>query len=202
RPDLALPRVRLAELFLEERRLDEAHEEYQAALGIDPESARAMLGLGLVAFTRGDIEAARKWANQSYERDPQQRTTSELLLRVFRRLGETEAATRQQELLARLPPGEIGWDDEFGRKVLLMRRDPGGLEAVALDLLAQGRHSDAIWAFEKLAAIDPETGQWPALLGRELIRHGDLRRARQILDAAIALHPESADLHFQSGVAF
>jgi tetratricopeptide (TPR) repeat protein len=202
RPDLALPRLRLAELYLEERHLDDAEGEYQSALKCDPENARGMLGLGLVAFARGDVEAARRWAAQSYARDPEQRTTSELLLRVFRRLDDREGAARQQAVLDKLPPGETGWDDPLAEKVLLMRRDPGGMAASAEALLARGRSSEAIAVLEQLVQTAPETTQWSTQLGRLLIQHGDFHRARQVLDAALERHPGSADLHFQSGAAW
>ncbi|HLJ10571.1 MAG TPA: tetratricopeptide repeat protein, partial [Planctomycetaceae bacterium] len=82
RPDLALPRLRLAELYLEQRRLDEAKSELDAAIKIEPESARAMLALAQVAFARGELDAARKWAEDSFARDSTQRTTVEVLLRI------------------------------------------------------------------------------------------------------------------------
>lgn len=201
RPDLALPHLRIAELQLEERHLDAAEAEYKLAFAIEPDNARAMLGLGLVAFARGDAAAARQWAEQSFARDPEQRTTAELLVRALHRLGEQEAAARQQAVLDRMPQGEVGWDDPFGEKVLRMRRDPGGLASRAQELLTLRRVPEAIEVLEQLVAAAPETTQWWVLLGKSLIRQGNLRRARQVLGAAVKRHPDSADLHFQSGVA-
>jgi tetratricopeptide (TPR) repeat protein len=202
RPELALPRLRLAELYLEERRLDDAQGEYEAALRAEPENARAMLGLGLVAIERGEVETARRWAEQSFARDPEQRTTAELLVRVCRRLGDTEALDRWQKVLGKLPAEDVGWDDPFGEKVLQMRRDPGGLAALAHDLLARKRLAEAIDVLERLVSMAPETSQWAVLLGRTLTRQGNLKRARQVLDEGLRRHPEAADLHFQSGVAY
>ena len=202
RPDMALPRLRAAELYLEERRLDDADAEYLAALEIEPENARALLGLGLIALARGNAEEARRWGEKSWAHDPEQRTTAELLLRVFRRLGDDAAAARQQALLDKMPPGEVGWDDPYGEKVMLLRRDPGGLAAAAQDLLTRGRLPDAVNVLERLVVAAPETSQYSVVLAKSLIRQGNLGRARQILDAALIRHQESADLHFQSGVAF
>jgi tetratricopeptide (TPR) repeat protein len=202
RPELALPRLRLAELYLEERRLDDAQEEYDAALRVEPANARAMLGSGLVALARGDVDSARRWAEQSFSRDPEQRSTAELLVRVSRRLADREQEARWQSVLDKLPAEEVGWDDPFGEKVLWMRRDPGGMAALAHELLARKRLADAIDVLEQLVATAPETSQWPVLLSRSLVKIGNLRRARQVLDAALRLHPEAADLHFQSGVAY
>jgi tetratricopeptide (TPR) repeat protein len=200
RPDLALPRLRLAEMHLEERRLSEAETEYEAAIRIEPENARAMLGLALVAFARGDLATAQHLAERSFARDPDQRTTAELLVRVFSRLGDKAAASRSQALLDTMPPGESGWDDPLGEKVLQRRRDPAGMSAAAGNLLARGRTQEAIAVLEHLVSAAPETAQWPDLLARALIQQKDFRRATQVLDAAIARHPLSADVHFQRGV--
>src|SRR5579863_1852310 len=65
RPKLALPHVRLGELFLEQRRLDEAAQEFEEALRIDDDDARTLFGLGQVAYSRKDFAQARRWAEQS-----------------------------------------------------------------------------------------------------------------------------------------
>jgi tetratricopeptide (TPR) repeat protein len=202
RPKMALPRLRLAELYLEERRLDEAQAEFNVALRLEPENARAMLGEGLVALARGEGESARRWAEDSFSRDPEQRSTVELLIRTAHRLGNRADEARWQEVLDKMPADEVGWDDPFGERVLQMRRDPGGMAALAHDLLARKRLADAVGVLEQLVAMAPETSQWPVLLGQTLIRQGNVRRARQVLDEALHRHPEAADVHFQSGVAY
>ena len=199
RPDLALPHLRLGEMHLEDRRLDEARAEYQQGLEIEPESARAMLGLALAAFHQGDLDVARDWAEKSFARDPEQRTTAELLVRVFQRKGDRAAVSKYRAVLERLPAGEAGWEDPFGEKVVMMRRDPGGMASHATDLLARNRVPEAIAVLEQLAGTAPETVQWPVLLGRALTRQGNLRRAAQVLDAALVRHDDSADLQFQRG---
>jgi len=199
-PRLALPRLRLGELYLEERRLEEARIEYDTALQLEPDSARAMLGCALIEMAREDTESARRWAEKSWALDPEQRSTAEVLLRVYRRLADKAGESRMQEALAQLPVEEVGWDDPFGEKVLLMRRDPGGMAAAAHDLIARKRLAEAVVVLERLVPMAPETSQWPVLLGRQLIRQGNLARAREVLDAALHQHPESADVHFQSGV--
>lgn len=200
RPDLALPRLRLAELFLEDRRLDLAEAEFHAALDVEPNSARAMLGLGLIAFTRGNVDAAQNWAEKSFAADSGQRTTVELLLRVYYRQGNKPAAARQQALLDKMPLGDSGWDDPFREKVQMFRRDPGGRAEVAGDLLNQGRLPEAIDELEQLVESAPETAQWHLMLAQALIRQKNFRRAAQVLDAALVRHPHSADLHFRRGV--
>ena len=202
RPDLALPRLRLAELYLEQRRLDEAQAELDAAITIEPESARAMLALAQVAFARGDIEAARKWADDSFARDSMQRTTAEMLLRIYHRLGDQKAADRQQALLDAMPPGEAAWEDPYTERVLRLRRDPEGLAEAASELLSGNRVAEAIVILENLVASDPDDAQLSVLLARALIRHGNNGRAARVLDDARERHADSADIHFQRGVVY
>jgi tetratricopeptide (TPR) repeat protein len=200
RPNMALAHLRLGELSLEQRRLDEAKSEFLEANRIEPENARALLGLALVAFAEGNFDQARDRAERSFERDPEQRTTAELLLRIFHRLGDEQAAQREQMLLDRMPAGERGWDDPFTEKMLLMRRDPTGLAQAADELIVKGRLPEAIRMLEQLVKSAPETPQWTVMLVRTLNHAGNYRRSAQVLDTALGRHPDSADLQFQRGV--
>jgi tetratricopeptide (TPR) repeat protein len=200
RPKLALPRLRLAELFLEQRLLEQAAQEFQAAIRIEPESARAMFGLGQVAFANGDFAQARLWAEQSFDRDPEHRKTAELLLRAVHRLGDKQAIARQQALLDAMPTRGVNWDDTFTEAVKLKRRDSGGQAAAASDLLSNGNLSEATAAFERLVETEPDNPQWHSLLGMTLIRRRDYAHAAQVLETGIERHSQSAELHFHRGV--
>lgn len=200
RPNLALPRLRLAEMLLEQRRLDEAAQEYQAAIRIEPESARAMFGLGQVAFALGDFAQARRWAEQSFARDSEHRKTAALLLRVVHQLKDQAAIDRQQAVLDAMPAREVDWDDPFTDNVKLKRCDRAGLATMATDLLESGRLSEAASAFERLVAADPDNVQWHSLLALTLIRKQDFNRAADVLTKALARHSQSAELHFHRGV--
>jgi tetratricopeptide (TPR) repeat protein len=200
RPGLALPRLRLGELFLERRGVDQAAAEFEAAIRIEPASARAMYGLGAVAFHRGDFAEASRWVRQSFARDPEHRRTVALLLRVVHRLGDQEAVARQQAVLDAMPPREVDWEDPFVEKVALKRRDLAGLAATATELIESGRLPEAISALERLVASNPENPQSYSLLGTTLIRRHDFAQAACVLDAGLARHPQSAELHFHRGV--
>lgn len=200
RPRLALPQVRLAELLLEQRRLDAAAVEFQAALRIEPDDARALFGMGLTAFYQGDLAQAGRWAGQSFARAPEHRKTAELLLRIAFRSGDKAAIDRQQAVLNAMPKKEVIWDDPFAENVKLKRRHPAGLAATASEMLESGRLPAAISVCERLVESDPENPQWHSLLATTLIRHRDFTRATQVLEAGLVRHSQSAELHFHRGV--
>src|SRR5262249_24933926 len=54
--------------------------------------------------------------------------------------------------------------------------------------------------FDRLAAMDPDNPQLEAILAHCLIRQQNYRRAEQILEFARVRNPNSAAIHFQSGV--
>ncbi len=200
RPELGLPRIRLGELFLEQRRLDDAETEFQAAIQIEPENARAWLGLGLVAMTRGDTATARRLAEQSFALDPLPRQTAALLLRVFHRQGDMAAAARQQAVVDQLSRADVAWPDPFEEKVTQKRRDLARLADAAHELEEKGSLPEAVAVLERLYADEPDSPQWPVAMGRLLIQRRNFKGAVQVLDLALARHPHSAELHFQRGV--
>jgi tetratricopeptide (TPR) repeat protein len=200
RPQLALPRVRLAELFLEQRRLEQAQQEYEAAIRLEPENARALFGLGQVAFSRGDFAEARRWAEQSFALDGEHRRTAALLLRLAHRSGDQTAIDRQQAILDAMPAREVDWEDPFTEIVKQKRRDRAGLATLATEALESGRLAEAAAAFDWLAHGDPDNVQWHALLAITLCKQREFSRAALVLETALARHSQVADLHFQRGV--
>ena len=201
RPKLALPRLRLAERFLEQRRFDDAETEFQAAIRIEPRSARALFGLGQLAFYRGDFSEAARCAEQSFAFDPGHRKTVELRQRVAHRLKDKASVERLQILLDSMPARELNWDDPYYENITQRSRSPGRLAATGTDLVEQGRLPEAVSAFEELVAADPANPQSHGLLAITLIKQREYARAAQILDAGLARHPQLAELHFHRGVA-
>jgi cytochrome c-type biogenesis protein CcmH/NrfG len=58
--DAPAMRLRLAEALLEQGRLDEAEEQYRRLLDLDPGNPRGFLGLGRLAYQRGDMRTSRE----------------------------------------------------------------------------------------------------------------------------------------------
>lgn len=200
RPELALPRLRLGELLLDQRRLDEASRQFQSVLATGTDNPRAHLGLARAACLQGDFKAGLQAAQASAAGAPGQRATHELLLQIHHRLGDDRAAAAERRLLDSLPTAETTWDDTFVDWVMRFRRDPAWLASSAQELLAAGRDRDAVALLEELVAAEPGDPQWPVRLGRTLVQLREYTRAAAVLDAALEKHSDSAELRFQRGI--
>lgn len=196
----ALPHFRLAELLLQQQRTDDARREFEQALALEPESARGHLGLARCALLQGDLAECRRLAVEAAKLSPRQPAPHELLVQIFRRLGDETQANDEQRILSALHSGETTWDDPYVARVLDLRRDPAWLAKIAQSLLDEGRPREAVTHLEDLIASDDADPDWTVLLARALIATKELGRAAEVIEAGIARHPESTDLQMQSGV--
>ena len=211
-PDLRFARLRLAELLLGEARLDQAEQQFQAALRLTPVSAiedqaRAMLGLAQAAWAREDVKGSRLWAEKSVARASQQRSTRELLSKIYYRLGEREAALREVKVLDGLPAGKTSWPDPWVAAVLEMRWDPDYRIKKAQQQFSIGKQNGdqqqviaAILQARDLVQKHPERPSYHGELARMWLITEQLPQAAAALDRAIRLHPMTAELHRLRGL--
>lgn len=200
RPELPFVRLRLAELLIDVRRLDEAEPHVLAALEVRPQDARAELAMARVLFLRGDPRSALEWAERSSRHAPGQRATHELLSQIHHRLGNSEVAAEQLRVLESLPEGPTNWEDPLVASVLQMRRDAEWLAARGQELIAAGRVREGLGAFAEAVARRPENSEYAAELGRAYEILGDHARAAEVLDRAIKSHPDSAEIRRLRGI--
>ena len=201
RPDLPLPRLRLAELSIHLDHLDQAETHLRAALDLDPGHARTLLDLGRVAFLRGDLQDSLQHAKQSAVQEPRKRATHELLSQIYHRLEDRDAAAKHLAIVQQIPEDEMGWHDPYVSEVMELRRDPDWIVIRAQEQLQQGFAGEAIAALEEVVAQHPEVCEFHIALGRTLVSTGSHRRAVAVLEQAVERHPDSPRLRRLQGMA-
>lgn len=200
RPDLPLPRLRLAELYIDLNQLDKAESHLRAALDLDPGNPRTLLDLGRVAFLRDDLQESLDHTQKSAMQAPMKRATHELLSQIFHRLQQRDAAAKHLSIVRQIPEDEMGWHDPFVSEVLQLRRDPDWIVIGAQQQLQQGRASEAVAALEEVVTQHPDVCEFQVALGRTLLLIRNHRRAAVVLEQAVGRHPDSPRLRRLQGL--
>jgi tetratricopeptide (TPR) repeat protein len=200
RTDDPLPRLRAAELLLAMNRLAEAEVQLKAAARLEPRNPRAQLGLGRLAFLRGDLEQSLLWTTRAAATAPMKREVRELLGQVHYRLGNTEAMERELRALKGIPEQRNPWPDRHLNEALRWCRSAGHLFDRANDLQQQDRMTEAIQVLEQAIAVDRSNPRGYLLLGFALMQVGDLSSSARVLDDALRLDPSSAEGHYYRGL--
>jgi tetratricopeptide (TPR) repeat protein len=193
------PRLRLAEVLLEQGRLEEAERHLKIGLEREPGQLRARLGLARLAFAREDWRGGL--AHLKGAEGPHARKLAHTLrAEAWHRLGE--AARSAAELkLAREVPDDAPWPDPFVAEVESMQVGVRAQLARADALVRQGRGDQAVALLEELVRQQPENGQAWLVLGQTL---GKMKRwppAEGALAEAVRVAPGSVEAWFQLGVA-
>jgi len=198
-PELALPRLSLAELMIADGRLDEAERELDAALALDEGNPRAEQGKARVALERGQPAVSLDWARRAVRARPDDRMLHELLAQVHFRLGDTAAAERERLILERMSQEETS-DDPYVAQVLLLRRDPTWIALQARTMIEAGRTEQAVEFLGQIIGDHPGDPRFALELARTLGGTGRVDQAAAVLDEAIARQPDAAELRLLRGL--
>ncbi len=194
------PRLRLAEALLEQGRLDEAEAHLQPALGREPASCRARLGLAQAAFAREEWREGLRRLEGCVQDEHCRKRALALSAEAWARLGEPGRAAAALKEAAELPD-DRPWPDPFVREVEQLQVGRR-LALVRADALArQGRGWEAVALLEATVRRHPDAAQAWLLLGQTLVRLKDPERAEQALSQAVQVAPETVEAWFQLGVA-
>ena len=157
----------MAEVALETGQLETAKRLYQRLLDVDPKSVRARMGLGEIAFRRGDSTEAARWhlAAVANAEQPEQRHAALLAHgRAALESGQLEAARDSFAQLAdpkeQAPSASVAW----------------GLNGVGLTLLLQGDLRGAVTNMEQAVRRAPSEPVFRENLERALALLGETDR--------------------------
>jgi cytochrome c-type biogenesis protein CcmH/NrfG len=193
-------RLRLAEVLLEQGRLDEAEAHLQRALERDSDSCRARLGLAQVAFAREAWRDGLKRLDGCMRDKHCRKRAATLSAEAWGRLNVAVSAERLLKQAAALPD-DRPWPDPFVQEVERMQVGQR-LALVQADALArQGRGPEAVALLEETVRRHPNSGQAWLLLGQTWVGLKDPGRAEQALGQAVQVAPETVEAWFQLGVA-
>jgi Flp pilus assembly protein TadD len=166
------------------RRQEEAAACYSRALALDPTSARAHNGLGILYLGAGQVERAREQFEAACRLPPPFAEAHSNLGIALYRSGDLDGAAREYRLAIELAPQLA---DAYGNlgQVQLARGDYGGAAACYRDVLR----------------LRPGDGRALTNLGIALFRAGRLDEALPPLHEAVRRDPRSATAHLFLGLA-
>jgi tetratricopeptide (TPR) repeat protein len=186
----------LAEVYLQQDRLDEAEWHFRQVLQNDPANARAHLGLGRLAYQRGNLSDSLAHLQRSAANKRTQKASRIVLAQVYQQQGDTAAAGKEQARAAGLPNDPV-WPDPFVDEIWSLRVGKQARLARLTALRQQGRVAEIRSFAAKLEDDYPDV-YW-LVEGRLQMDQGNLAAAEQALRKAIELEPRSVDAHFDLG---
>jgi tetratricopeptide (TPR) repeat protein len=191
-------RLRLAETLLGQTRLDEAEEQFRWLLKKTLFAANSQLGLGRVAYQRGDLQEARTYLDQSVTDPATRKASHSLLAAIELRANDPTAAARERNLAAELPD-DTEWSDPLLDEI---NREKVGKDArldYAVTLVKEQRSDEALALFRELTNAYPEWDQVWLSYGRFLLENRTYPAAEQALRKVVALLPDSVGGHYYLG---
>lgn len=184
-PNDAMLRVRLGEAFAAAGREQEAIEQLNTALKIDPKHTGALIDLGQIAMANGRYGTAEEYFGQVLEATED----SEFAQTSDRR----ELALYQLGLIAL---NDKGYDDAIGyfKAALRIRKDASDTYYyLALALDGAGEATSAIQQLKIALAFDPNFGQGHFYLGQLYLRQKDRMKAAEHFGLAAQADPKAKE---------
>ena len=196
RADDAPALVRLADLELEQARVDEAELLFVRAAVVD-DSAAVAYGMGRVAEERGAYAEAIGQFERALTLQPGASVVHYHLGQSYRELGEFD---RAEEALARSGPNRVAMADPLMHELTTLAI--GALPHLARGHAAarEGRLADAESAYRQAVAADATNVRAHESLATLLLRRGDPEGAIEHFGVAVRLAPENAQAHSDLGV--
>jgi Flp pilus assembly protein TadD len=101
-PDDFLAHFNLGGLFVLQDRWDEAVAAFRKAEALSPRDARVPTILARILFRRGDAQGALQAARRAIDLDPNQPEAHQTALEIYRKLGMTAEAEKEERILEKL----------------------------------------------------------------------------------------------------
>jgi tetratricopeptide (TPR) repeat protein len=198
--DEAAPRLTLGEVLLDRGEIEPAEALFRAVADQDPNNARALLGLGNVAFQRNDVEGALKHLRRAAAHAPRATVVHAALMQAYRRHGDDKAVEDERRVVAELPTTR-NWPDPAlqligsawtGQRARLSQID---------ELDRHGYHAQAVTAARVAVEIYPQSAVARLVLGEMLNRNGEVAAAEPVLREAVRMDPRRSKAYFELGYA-
>jgi tetratricopeptide (TPR) repeat protein len=215
----------LAELLLQQNRVEESLELVLAASADGTASPSVYLTLGLAQMRMEDLVAASQSLRHAASLAPENKQVAYSLAQVLRRQGRSEDAAselaRYQELQKQteaneararrlrssvstagelLSEGRLGDAEETLQQILAIEPDyPAALHLLGFVQLKSDRLKDATSTLERAVGLDPVNAETSFYLGYAKLLAGDLEAAQAATETAILIYEWDARYHAQLG---
>jgi tetratricopeptide (TPR) repeat protein len=189
-------RVRLAETLFQVGQCDEASTLFEVLLANDPDNPRVRLGLGLVAYARGDDNGAVGHLNRALASGSPcaRQKACEKLAAVYHRLGKDDLAADFSRRVGQLPR-DTPWPDAYVEECTSLAVGRTARYAEVQRLKAAGRTEDGLKSLREMAREYPgERSQ--VGLGTALAEAQKYEQAEPVLRDALRLAPKHVQAHY------
>ncbi len=197
--DLTEPRLMLGEILLQLGWDGEAAEQFRAVLRIDPDSPESHLALGQVAHARGNWETARDHLERCREHPSARKRALDLLVNVYRHLGQGEKARSAAREAAQMPPDQ-GWERPLIMELQELARSRYYRLKEIMNLMEVGRYEEGLRLQRELTRDYPDAASFLEL-GKTFVKLENWPEATTALQKAVALSPGTVEAQFYLGIA-
>jgi Tfp pilus assembly protein PilF len=159
-------------------RVDEAEREYNAALRLDPNYAKAQVNLAAIYISRSKLDGAKKYYERALQIEPSAGEVRAGYAYLLERLGQADEARSEYEKAIRFSP-----------------RSARLLYTYGAFLDQRGELDAAIAQYQRALEIDPNLADAHSELATALVTRGDPQKAKAHYLAAERLDPKRADVH-------
>ena len=185
------PELCLAEVLLQQGRLDDAEQHFQRVLQAYPGNARAELGLGRLALERARPRDAFDHLSRAASSRLTQKAASIWLAQVYHQLGDP--GTGQERARAAALPDDPPWPDPYLDEIPQLLGKQARLARLKT-LYRQGRTAEVRELARSIEDDYPDI-YW-LVEGRQQMERGNLPAAEQSLRQSVQLAPTSVDAQF------
>jgi superkiller protein 3 len=209
KPEFAYAHFQLAYVYTALKRADDARNEYERAISLDPKMAEAYLNLGLLLLDKQQYAAAVAPLRKAVELLPAQSRPRSLLGVALDRSGDEAGAAETFEAVLHLDPKDLmalnylGWfslrnnkpaeaETRFRRALEIQLTDPSALRGLAESLDAQNK-PEAAEAYRNYLSAQPKDSAARARLVHFLLDQKQYDAALAELDRADGEQPSSLD---------
>ncbi len=207
-PDGAIPHHNLGLSFFDKGKIDEAIEEYQIALRIEPAYEKAHTNLGKAFFDKGRIDEAIEQFQTASALDADSSEPHGNLGAAFVRKGWIDKAIEQCQIALKLKPDYVdahnslgaafynkGWIDKaIEQYQIVLRLNPDYANThsnLGVIFFNKGQMDKAIEHYQTALKINPDYADAHNNLGNALFKKGQIDKAIEQYREALRLNPDS-----------
>lgn len=198
--ETTVPRLRLANFFLDRGRYDDAERLILSVLEVHPDESHAALGLGRLEFARGHISEAVKHLETAAKNPQTTKASLALLATAQQRLGNPSGAEEIARRAASLP-NDPPMIDPYVQETAPLATGKEALLDRADRLLKAGKNREAVQIIERITAANPKDAVAWQLLGWARLSGQRYVEAETALRRALELAQDVGETHFELGVA-
>ncbi|MCA9166411.1 MAG: tetratricopeptide repeat protein [Planctomycetales bacterium] len=194
------PHLRLVSLLIDQEQYAEATHVLNELRAREPTNAAVRVDLARIAVIENELQVAYDLIQPVVTQGRPNRSSLLLAAEILRRLGNQQAADRCRQLSQQAPAVE--WPDPQYAEVLALRTGLLTQLKAADELYMRNQVEASINLLQQICLRYPDSEWARIMLARGYIRIRKLADAKQQLDTALTLNPQSFEAHFRMGVMY